>query len=500
MQEQSIREFASSLSFLDLPIGVYVVTADGHFIDCNRPVRQLLALPLEGPVDASIADFYVDPRLREELLKKARAADERGAFLEKEIIPFRVNDRELYLEGYCKPLRDAATREIVGYVGCLVDVTEEHQMSKRAAEAQRKMDGLTADIGKVWHASTSTFVMAKQTLDGVIEALGPSPFGERAEPQPEEIDELLLKQAAHLANLIERFMKTTEEGQRLKALPETRWQVLNDSIGLLREVRERVPLPELRVPTLRKTAHEVVRVCREARAHHLPRELIREVHHEAGELEQLVCLFDAMTTRSAVIQMELPFSTLRDFITTDVRFHETKERLAIKPLVDEAIKRLADFAESANVDIQRRDRDQYEVEGNKRDLIRVFANLLHNAIKYTWKRDRTRASWVEIRTFLDGHMVCIQFENWGVPIAREEIDQRLIFELGYRGKWATDRGRLGTGIGLTDADHVARAHGGEIHVESKPAAPALYPQDEEHYHRQPFITTVTLCLPEWGKH
>jgi signal transduction histidine kinase len=206
-----------------------------------------------------------------------------------------------------------------------------------------------------------------------------------------------------------------------------------------------------------------------------------------------------MTTRSAVIQMELPFSTLRDFITTDVRFHETKERLAIKPLIDDAIKRLADFAESANVDIQRRDRDQYEVEGNRRDLIRVFANLLHNAIKYTWKRERARASWVEIRTFLEGNTVCIQFENWGVPIAREEIDQRLIFELGYRGKWATDRGRLGTGIGLTDADHVARAHGGEIRVDSKPAAPALYPQDEAHYYRQPFITTVTLCLPEWGK-
>ena len=29
MEEQSVREFARSLSFLDLPIGVYVVTPDG---------------------------------------------------------------------------------------------------------------------------------------------------------------------------------------------------------------------------------------------------------------------------------------------------------------------------------------------------------------------------------------------------------------------------------------------------------------------------------------
>ena len=109
MEEKSIREFARTLGVLDLPIGVYIVTPNGHFVDCNRQVRQLLDLPLEGPIDASIADYYVDPRLREELLKKARTAEERGAFLEKEIIPFRVNGREIYLEGYCKPLRDPST-------------------------------------------------------------------------------------------------------------------------------------------------------------------------------------------------------------------------------------------------------------------------------------------------------------------------------------------------------------------------------------------------------
>ncbi len=494
--QPAAAELVRNFNFLDMPIGVYVVAPDGHFVACNRPVRELLKLPLDGPIQASLAQFYANPQHRSELLKKAVEAEERGGHLEKEIVPFRVDGREIYVEDYCKPLRDPATHEIVGYIGCLVDVTQEHEAAQRAVEAQRKMDVLTADIGKVWHASTSTFVMARQTLDGVIDAMEPNPFGDRTDVQSEEIDDVLVKQATRLANAIERFLQTTDATQRLKALPETRWQVLENSIGLLREIRDRVPLAELRVPTLRKATYEIGRVCREARTHHLPRESIRDVQQAAAELGRLITLFDAMTTRTAIIQMELPFATLREYITAEVRTHETREQMPVKSLIEEAVKRLAGFAKSANVEIKWRDREVYaQVEGNKRDLVRVLSNLLHNAIKYTWRRDRTRAPWVEISTSLDDQNVCIQFENWGVPIAHEEIEQRLIFQLGYRGKWSTDRGRLGTGIGLTDAEHVAHAHSGEIRVESKPAAPALHPQDEEHYYKQPFITRVTLCLP-----
>jgi signal transduction histidine kinase len=108
--------------------------------------------------------------------------------------------------------------------------------------------------------------------------------------------------------------------------------------------------------------------------------------------------------------------------------------------------------------------------------------------------------WVQVSAYQDEQKICVAFENWGVPISRDEVEQRLIFQLGYRGKWSTDRGRLGTGIGLTDADRVARAHGGAVIVESKPASPTLYPQNEEVYYKQPFKTQVTLCLPVLGSH
>ena len=58
--EQAAIEQLWNFSCLQLPIGVYFVAPDGRFLACNQPIRQILDLPLEGPVEASIADFYAD--------------------------------------------------------------------------------------------------------------------------------------------------------------------------------------------------------------------------------------------------------------------------------------------------------------------------------------------------------------------------------------------------------------------------------------------------------
>jgi len=170
-------------------------------------------------------------------------------------------------------------------------------------------------------------------------------------------------------------------------------------------------------------------------------------------------------------------------------------------LIEQAVMHLAEFARSSNVDIVYRERGiEAEVEGNERDLVRALSNILHNAIKYSWRRDRVGSPWVAIRTSIQDHMIHIDFENWGVPIAGDELEKGLIFQLGYRGKWSMDRGRLGTGIGLTDVQRVAQAHGGDVLVNSRPASPGAHRADDAAYYRQAFVTTVTLCLPRASKY
>ncbi|MDD5427090.1 MAG: hypothetical protein PHN52_11485 [candidate division Zixibacteria bacterium] len=92
----------------------------------------------------------------------------------------------------------------------------------------------------------------------------------------------------------------------------------------------------------------------------------------------------------------------------------------------------------------------------------------------------------------------MEFSNWGVPITKEELEKELIFQVGYRGLYSRDRGRLGTGIGLPDARQVARQHGGDITITCVSAAGDKTGRDtykDSEKYSDPYLTIVTLKLP-----
>jgi len=499
--EHAAVELIGDMSCFQLPIGVYVIAPDGCFLAINQPIRALLRLPGDGPVEANIADFYAEPGRHEQLLQKVLAADARGQYLEKELVHFCVGGADVFVECFCQPLRDPATREVVGYVGCLADITAEHEAKRHEAELQQKVQELTIDIGRVLHANTTTLIMAQQTLDAVVEVLGDSSFDLVSDAQPigGDIDALLLDAATRLADIIERLAETSDPERRLKALPAAKWELLLARAEFLRHIHESVKLPEMRLPVLRKAAHQIGEICREIRPKVLAREIVRDTQQAAAQIARLVCLIDAVNTRNTIIQMDYTLRALREFVTADVREPEQRARLPINRLIEQAIAQLATFAKNSNVEIVRRDRaPDATIIGNERDLVRALTNLLHNAIKYTWTRQRSGTPWVMIRSAVQDGMVCVEIENWGVPIARDELKKDLIFQLGYRGMWSTDRGRLGTGIGLTDALRVAQAHRGNLRAVSKPASPTLHSQEDSEYYKQPFVTTFSFCLPLAG--
>jgi signal transduction histidine kinase len=257
----------------------------------------------------------------------------------------------------------------------------------------------------------------------------------------------------------------------------------------------------MRAPTLRLSAAVIAHTCRRIEPGHLSRERVRSVLRVADELLRVACFFDVVKTRAAVVQMDLTLRALRDFITSEVRVPEKRRVLGADHLIQEAVKQLGDFARASNVEIdwQRRGSD-LTVMGNERDLLRAVCNILHNALKYSWRRDKGASPWVAIRVVEveEESFVDLEFENWGVPITQSEINEGLLFQMGYRGKWSTDRGRLGTGIGLTDSQRVALGHGGDLRVESRPVhSTSLVPGDREYYER-PFLTKVVLRLPLAG--
>jgi len=94
-------------------------------------------------------------------------------------------------------------------------------------------------------------------------------------------------------------------------------------------------------------------------------------------------------------------------------------------------------------------------------LRRALWNLLDNAVKYS---PDSRTVWVEVDR-QDGQCR-ILVRDLGLGISAAE--QKQIFEKFVRGASARAAGAEGTGIGLSMADRIVRAHGGSIRVESEP--------------------------------
>ena len=92
---------------------------------------------------------------------------------------------------------------------------------------------------------------------------------------------------------------------------------------------------------------------------------------------------------------------------------------------------------------------------------RALWNLLENAIKYS---PDSRA--VEVRVEQCGDTVQISVRDHGIGIPVHE--RSAIFAKFHRGEQARNRGIRGTGIGLTMASHIVRAHRGTIQVQSEP--------------------------------
>jgi signal transduction histidine kinase/PAS domain-containing protein len=127
---------------------------------------------------------------------------------------------------------------------------------------------------------------------------------------------------------------------------------------------------------------------------------------------------------------------------------------------------------------------------------RVISNLLLNARKYTIPG---KGRFVKIYARELGPIKMVEFSitNFGIPVKKEEIESKAIWEFGYRSELAYGHDRDGRGIGLADAKEVIDAHGGDIELTSR--STKLRPDGPPPRYKVPYITTVTIRIPKNGK-
>lgn len=122
---------------------------------------------------------------------------------------------------------------------------------------------------------------------------------------------------------------------------------------------------------------------------------------------------------------------------------------------------------SDGVDVRLGHEDQAVVVGDVDRLRQLFLNLVDNAIKYTPPGGK-----VTLSLYKEEGWVRVDVADTGIGIPPEDLQPGpngypLIFERFYRADPARSRAQGGTGLGLSIAWWIARAHGGELAVESQ---------------------------------
>ena len=243
------------------------------------------------------------------------------------------------------------------------------------------------------------------------------------------------------------------------------WLVLEDVAELRRLQRIRTEFidnlsHELRTPitTIGLLTESLARDAEGAEAALAPvppkmRERIGKLEVETGNIAQMVAeLLDLARIESGGRQLLL-------------------DDVDLGRIASESVERLRTFADRQGVTLLVEvDPDLPPVRGEASRLGQVFANLVHNAVKFGPSGTEVRVRVARAAGSRPAMLVASVSDNGpGVSLA----DQARIFERFYK----ADRTRTaggGTGLGLAIARHIVEGHGGVIRVESEEGRGATF--------------------------
>ncbi len=140
----------------------------------------------------------------------------------------------------------------------------------------------------------------------------------------------------------------------------------------------------------------------------------------------------------------------------DVRKNPTRESVDLSLLLNDVSDSMAPLAEAKGLTLTCTAPTGSTIQGDTDDLIRLFVNLLDNAVKYT------EHGSITVTTRTDTHCLRVMISDTGIGIPPEHLPH--IFDRFYRVDSA--RTSQGAGLGLALALEIAHAHGGDIQVDS----------------------------------
>ncbi|TCP24947.1 signal transduction histidine kinase [Scopulibacillus darangshiensis] len=145
-----------------------------------------------------------------------------------------------------------------------------------------------------------------------------------------------------------------------------------------------------------------------------------------------------------------------------------KKQLEMGPLMDEVVDDFLPLARAKDVVIAYDSPSTVcTLQGDGDLLRRVFANLLDNAIRYTPAEGKIDVGW-----HMDKDQFVFTVEDTGPGISEHDLPH--LFEPFYRAEGSRNRETGGTGLGLTIAKRILRAHGGDLIAGNRTSGGAVF--------------------------
>jgi len=221
-------------------------------------------------------------------------------------------------------------------------------------------------------------------------------------------------------------------------------------------------------------------VTRELRVARLQSDFVAAVSHEFRTPLTAMCHLTEMLEAGDATPARLPdyyralgresrrlhamVENLLDFGRMDPgrRTYDFEETDAIE-LVDHVAQEFADRSETAARRIEKSPSSAHAtfVRADREALALAVRNLLDNAMKYS-----PDASPVRVAVARHNGRIAVSVADRGAGIGAQE--RREIFRKFTRGAASRALNVKGTGIGLTMADEIVKAHGGQLELESEP--------------------------------
>jgi heavy metal sensor kinase len=137
-----------------------------------------------------------------------------------------------------------------------------------------------------------------------------------------------------------------------------------------------------------------------------------------------------------------------------------KQDLDLDEIVRSTVSLVAPLAKNRGMDVEFKSAGSIRFTGDKSKLTRMLLNLLDNAVKYS-----SPGSTISVSTYFEREKIVVSVSDDGPGIDAGELGY--IFDSFHRLEEAREKNPSGAGLGLSIARWIARAHGGEIEVESQ---------------------------------